>query len=851
MFPEGLTPSSKKILNILSQEIAKRLRNDKIEVEHLLIAIITDNENRAVAALRDLGVDTEKLKFDLENAIRNPMGPINMGSLPFSQNVKKLLDVALEEAKKLGHNYIGPEHMLIAMMSGYSGIAYIILENNGITLDALRRTITRLSNSVPFGARQSEQKEKKKKVRTPLLDEFSIDLCKQAIEGKLDPVIGRENEIERTIQILVRRKKNNPVLVGLPGVGKTSIVEGLAQKIVKGQVPEYLMDKRIVQLNIPAIVAGTKYRGEFEDRLKNIINEIKTAGDVIVFIDEIHTVIGAGAAEGAIDAANILKPELSKGEIQFIGATTLDDYRKYIEKDKALERRFQIVLVEEPSVETSIEILKGIKKKYEDFHKVRYDDEAIIQAVYLSKQYIQGRYLPDKAIDLIDEAGAKVRMKIFSKPKELIDLETEIEELETKKKEAIAYQNYEEAAVYRDKLDEVRRKYESSKEEWINRISSIIIPVTVDDIRETLSSMTGIPVKKLGGMEITKLANIEKELKKRVIGQDEAVEIVSKAIKRSRIGLKPKNKPIGSFLFLGPTGVGKTELAKSLAEFLFGSEDNLIRIDMSEFMEKFTVSRLIGAPPGYVGYQEGGQLTEAVRRKPYSVILFDEIEKAHPDVFNILLQVMDDGRLTDNLNNIVSFSNTVIIMTSNLGVKEITNKGYLGFAKASQERAFEYENMKEKILDDVKKYFSPEFLNRLDEVVVFKPLSKEVVKDIVDKMIREINRDLEINNISISINEIVKEFLAEKGFDPKMGARPLRKTIRKYIEDVVTQKIIEKGIDISSIAKENKKIKVICNEIEEDKVKVEIKIETKENTKNKSKENNKMKNRKIMETAKN
>lgn len=825
MFPEGLTPSAKKILNILSQEAAKRLRNDKIEVEHLLIGIITDNENRAVTALRELGVDTEKLKFDLENAIRNPMGPINMGSLPFSQNVKKVLDVAVEESKKLGHNYIGPEHILIGIMSGYSGIAYIVLENNGITVDALRRTIARLSNVVPFGPKQVEQKEKiKKKVRTPLLDEFGIDLCKLALEGKLDPVIGRDTEIERTIQILVRRKKNNPVLVGLPGVGKTSIVEGLAQKIVKGQVPEYLIDKRIISLNIPSIVAGTKYRGEFEDRLKNIINEIKNAGDVIIFIDEIHTVIGAGAAEGAIDAANILKPELSKGDIQFIGATTLDDYRKYIERDKALERRFQMILVEEPPVEIAIEILKGVKKKYEEFHKVVYEDDAIIQAVYLSKQYIQGRYLPDKAIDLIDEAGAKVRMRIFSKPKELIDLEAKMEELENQKKLAVNNQNYEEAAIYRDKLNEVRSKYEELKQKWIENTSSVIIPVNVDDIRETLSSMTGIPVKKLGGMEITKLANIETELKKRVIGQDEAIEVVSKAIRRARIGLKPKNKPIGSFLFLGPTGVGKTELAKSLAEFLFGSEDNLIRIDMSEFMEKFTVSRLVGAPPGYVGYQEGGQLTEAIRRKPYSVILFDEIEKAHPDVFNILLQVMDDGRLTDSLNNVVNFSNTVIIMTSNLGVREITNKGYLGFAKASQEKAFEYENMKDKILDDVKKYFSPEFLNRLDEVVIFKPLSKEIVKDIVAKMINEINKELAINNISISISDKVKEFIAEKGFDPKMGARPLRKTIRKYIEDVVAQKIIEKGIDISEIAKQNKKIEALCEDIENDKVKIEIKI---------------------------
>lgn len=825
MFPEGLTPSAKKILNILSQEAAKRLRNDKIEVEHLLIGIIVDNENRAVYALKELGVDVEKLKFDLENAIRNPMGPINMGSLPFSQNVKKVLDVASEEAKRLGHSYIGPEHILIAIMSGYSGIAYIVLENNGITVEALRRAVAKLSNVAPYSSRQVEQRDKlKKKARTPLLDEFGTDLCKLAFEGRLDPVIGRDKEIERTIQILVRRKKNNPVLVGLPGVGKTSIVEGLAQRIVKGQVPEYLADKRIVQINIPAIVAGTKYRGEFEDRLKNIMNEIKSVGDVIVFIDEIHTVIGAGAAEGAIDAANILKPELSRGDIQFIGATTLDDYRKYIEKDKALERRFQMVLVEEPSVEVAIEILKGVRKKYEDFHKVVYEDEALVQAVYLSKQYIQGRYLPDKSIDLIDEAGAKVRMKAFLKPKELIDLEAEMEELEAKKKQAVSNQNYEEAALYRDKLNEIRSKYEAKKQEWVERTSSVIIPVTVDDIRETLSSMTGIPVKKLGGMEISKLANMENELKARVIGQDEAIEIVSKAIRRARIGLKPKNKPIGSFLFLGPTGVGKTELAKSLAEFLFGSEDNLVRLDMSEFMEKFTVSRLVGAPPGYVGYQEGGQLTEAVRRKPYSVILFDEIEKAHPDVFNILLQVMDDGRLTDSLNNVVSFSNTVIIMTSNLGVRDITTKGYLGFAKASQEKAFEYENMKEKLLDDVKKYFSPEFLNRLDEIVVFKPLSKEVVKDIVTKMIREINRDLVINNIMISISDEVKEFLAEKGFDPKMGARPLRKTIRKYIEDVVAQRIVEEGIDISSLAKEGKAILAECDSVDGDGVRINIKI---------------------------
>ncbi|MGC8964816.1 MAG: ATP-dependent Clp protease ATP-binding subunit [Brevinematia bacterium] len=828
MFPEGLTPSAKKILNILSQEAAKKLRNDKVEVEHLLIGIISDAENRAVAALKELNVDVDRIRFDLENAIRNPIGPINMGSLPFSQNVKRVLDAAAEEAKKMGHSYIGPEHILIAMMTAYNGIAYIILENNGVTVDALRRIISRLSNVVPF-QKQSEQKEKvKRKVRTPLLDEFGTDLCKLASEGKLDPVIGRDNEIDRMIQILVRRKKNNPVLVGLPGVGKTSIVEGLAQRIVKGQVPEYLIDKRIVQLNISAIVAGTKYRGEFEDRLKNIINEIKMAGEIIVFIDEIHTIIGAGAAEGAIDAANILKPELSRGDIQFIGATTLDDYRKYIERDKALERRFQMILIEEPPVEIALEILKGIKKKYEDFHKVVYEEDAIVQAVYLSKQYLQGRYLPDKAIDLIDEAGAKVRMKLFTKPKELIDLETQMEEVELKKKEAVQNQDYEMAAFYRDKYNALRENYEMIKQSWLERTSSIVVPVTVDDVRETLSSMTGIPVKKLGGMEIAKLANIEEELKKRVIGQDEAIEIVSKAIRRARIGLKPKNKPIGSFLFLGPTGVGKTELAKALAEFLFGSEDNLFRLDMSEFMEKFTVSRLVGAPPGYVGYQEGGQLTEAVRRKPYSVILLDEIEKAHPDVFNILLQVMDDGRLTDSLNNVVNFSNTVIIMTSNLGVRDITNKGYLGFAKLSQESAFEYENMKEKLLDDVKKYFSPEFLNRLDEIVVFKPLSKNVVKGIVDKMIKEINRDLTLNNITITITDEVKEFIAEKGFDPKMGARPLRKTIRKYIEDVIAQRIVEKGIDISNVAKENKKIVVVCDSVKDGNIVIEVEVKKEE-----------------------
>ena len=839
MFPEGLTPSAKKVLNIYSQESAKKLRNDKIEVEHILIGIIMDNDNRAVAALRELGVDVEKVKLDLENAMRNPTGPFGMGALPFSHNVKKVLDASVEEARKLGHNYIGPEHILIAILSSYTGIATIMLENNGITADAVRRTVARLSNVIPFNKPQEQKEKAKKKIRTPLLDEFGTDLCKLAAENKLDPVIGRDVEIDRVIQILVRRKKNNPVLVGLPGVGKTSIVEGLAQRIVKGQVPAYLLDKRIIQLNIPAIVAGTKYRGEFEDRLRNIITEVKNSGDVIVFIDEIHTVIGAGAAEGAIDAANILKPELSRGDIQFIGATTLDDYRKFIEKDKALERRFQMVIVDEPSVEITIEILKGLRKKYEDFHKVKYDDEALVQAVYLSKQYVQGRYLPDKAIDLIDESGARARIKAFSKPKELLELESKIEELENKKKDAVARQNYEEAAIYRDELNELRSKYEILRDEWLSSTSSVVVPVTVDDIRETLSAMTGIPVQKLGGMEISKLANMEEELKKRVIGQDEAVEVVSKAIRRARIGLKPKNKPIGSFLFLGPTGVGKTELAKALAEFLFGSEDNLIRIDMSEFMEKFNVSRLIGAPPGYVGYQEGGQLTEAVRRKPYSVILFDEIEKAHPDVFNILLQVMDDGRLTDSLNNIVNFSNTVIIMTSNLGVREITTKGTLGFAKESADKMFEYDNMKHKLLDEVKRYFSPEFLNRLDEVVIFKPLYKDVIKRIVDKMIGEINRDLVHNNITISISDKVREFLAEKGFDPKMGARPLRKTIRKYIEDVVSQRIVEEKIDISNLGKDNKILKVMCYNVENDSVKMRLKVlslskkQTESKTKNK------------------
>ncbi len=828
MFPEGLTPSAKKIINILAQESAKKLRNDKVEVEHILIGILLDNENRAVLALKELNVDLSKLKFDLENAMRNPMGPISMGALPFSQNVKKVLDVALEEARKLGHNYIGPEHILISIVSSYSGIASIILENNGVSVDALRRIVGRLSNVVPFGKVMENKEKIKRKVKTPLLDEFGIDLCKLASQGKLDPVIGRDREIDRALQILVRRKKNNPVLVGLPGVGKTSIVEGIAQRIVKNQVPEYLVDKRIVQLNIPAIVAGTKYRGEFEDRLKNIITEIKNAGDVIVFIDEIHTVIGAGSAEGAIDAANILKPELAKGDIQFIGATTLDDYRKYIEKDKALERRFQMVLVDEPSTEVTIEILKGVRKKYEEFHQVIYDDDVITQAVYLSKQYIQGRYLPDKAIDLIDEAGARVRMKNYSKPKELIELEQNMEEIEQKKKDSISKQNYEEAAFYRDKLNELREQYELLKQDWLEKMSSVVIPVTVDDIRETLSYMTGIPVKKLGGMEIHKLVNIENEIKKRVIGQDEAVEIVSKAIRRSRLGLKPKNKPIGSFLFLGPTGVGKTELAKALAEFLFGSDENLIRIDMSEFMEKFTVSRLIGAPPGYVGYQEGGQLTEAVRRKPFSVILLDEVEKAHPDVFNILLQIMDDGRLTDNLGNTVNFSNTIIIMTSNLGVKDITLKGNLGFAKDSREKSMEYENMKNKLLDEVKRYFNPEFINRLDEIVVFRMLSKDIVEGIVDKMIREINAETEQTNIEIRITDEVRSFLAEKGFDQKMGARPLRKAIRSYIEDPLAHEILEKGIDIDKISKQNKVIVVNCKKVVDGKVLFEISISNKE-----------------------
>lgn len=804
------TDRAQKVI-MIAQEEAKRLSHDYVGTEHILLGLVSLGEGVASQVLNNFGVSFAHIRMEIEKMIGMGDNMMLLGEIPFTPRAKKVLEYAVEEAQHMGHSYIGTEHILLGLIREEEGVAARVLENLGLKLDNVREAVLELIGETPPESRKKEpsQKEQKpqensqtsyqpssKKTKTPTLDEFARDLTRMAIEKKLDPVIGRDEEIERLIQILARRTKNNPVLIGEPGVGKTAIVERLAQKITSHEVSDMLSGRRLLALDLASIVAGTKYRGEFEQRLKTIIEEIRKAkNQVIIFIDELHTVIGAGAAEGAIDASNMLKPALARGELQCVGATTFDEYRKHIENDPALERRFQPVIVDPPTVEETIEILHGLKEKYEEHHNVTFTDEAMIAASNISDRYITDRALPDKAIDLLDEAGSRARLKISTAPPALKEKDIEIEAAAKEKNEAIAEQEYERAAKARDKEKNLKKELEIERRKWREEQGKIIPEVGYDDIATVASRWTGIPVTKLTEGETEKLANMEKYLHERIIGQEEAVNAVSKAIRRSRTGLKDPKKPIGGFLFLGPTGVGKTELARVLAEFLFGNEEAMVRIDMSEYMEKFAVSRLIGAPPGYVGYDEGGQLTEVVRRKPYSVVVLDEIEKAHPDIFNILLQVLDEGTLTDNLGHKVSFKNSIVIMTSNVGARMISKGKSLGFIAQDQEEK-DYRKMKDTVMDEVRRIFNPEFINRVDEIMVFHPLNRQHMALILELMLKKVIAKLAMQNYELDLTDKAKEFLVKTGFDPNFGARPLMRTIQKYIEDPLAEKLLGiKGTD--------------------------------------------------------
>jgi len=781
------TERAQKVL-ALAQEEAVRLGHNNIGTEHILLGLIREGEGIAAKALIALGLGLEKIQDEVESLIgRGQEQPTNIAYTP---RAKKVIELSMDEARKLGHTYVGTEHILLGLIREGEGVAARVLNNLGVSLNKARQQVLQLLGS---SETVTASHGTTANVSTPTLDSLARDLTAIAREGNLDPVIGRTKEIERVIQVLSRRTKNNPVLIGEPGVGKTAIAEGLAQKIVNNEIPETLRDKRVMTLDMGSVVAGTKYRGEFEDRLKKIMDEIRQAGNVILFIDELHTLIGAGGAEGAIDASNILKPALARGELQCIGATTLDEYRKYIEKDAALERRFQPIMVDQPTPEETIQILHGLRDRYEAHHRVKITDEAIEQAVKLSDRYITDRFLPDKAIDLIDEACSKVRLRSYTVPPNLKELEAKLENIRKEKDAAVQSQEFEKAAALRDTEQKIREELERTKNEWKEAQGRSDTAVTPEDIAQIVASWTGIPVSQLKEEETERLLKMEDILHKRVIGQEEAVKAVSKAIRRARAGLKDPKRPMGSFIFLGPTGVGKTELARALAEALFGDENAVIRIDMSEYMEKHSTSRLVGAPPGYVGYEEGGQLTEKVRRKPYSVVLLDEIEKAHPEVFNILLQVLEDGRLTDSKGRVVDFRNTLIIMTSNIGAEAIKRGSKLGFT-AEADATRDYQNMRDKVLEELKKAFRPEFLNRIDETIVFHSLDEAHIEQIVTLMSDELRKRLNEQDIDFSLTENAKKFLAKEGFDPTYGARPLRRAIQKHIEDRLSEELLKGNI---------------------------------------------------------
>jgi len=789
---ERFTDRARKVMALANQE-AQRFNHEYIGTEHILLGLVKEGSGVGANVLKNLDVDLRKVRLEVEKLVKRGPDMVTMGKLPQTPRAKKVIEYAIEEARSLNHNYVGTEHLLLGLLREQDGVAAQVLMNLGLRLEDVREEVLNLlgagiENEEAAAAVGPTGDPKKSKSKTPALDSFGRDLTEMAREGKLDPVIGRQREIDRVIQILCRRQKNNPVLLGEAGVGKTAIVEGLAQKIVNNEIPELLADRRIVVLDLAMMVAGTKYRGQFEERIKAVMNEVRRARNVILFIDELHTLVGAGGAEGAIDASNVLKPALSRGEIQCIGATTLDEYRKYIEKDGALERRFQQIVVEAPNREETILILKGLRDRYEAHHRVQITDSALFQAVELSDRYITGRVQPDKSIDVIDEAGAAVRLKTMTKPPNLAELERDIERLIMEKDEAVKNADYERAAELRDKAEVSRARKDELHREWRDRAKEVDGVVDDETIATVVSSITGVPLTRLEKNEVQRLLNLEEELHKRVISQDEAIQAVARAVRRSRSGLKDPNRPMGSFIFIGPSGVGKTYLAKCLAEFMFGDEDALIILDMSEYMEKHNVSRLIGAPPGYVGYEEGGQLTERIRRRPYSVVLLDEIEKAHPDVFNMLLQIMEEGRLTDSFGRHIDFKNTILIMTSNIGADRITSQGEFGFGKRDENVS--YQKMKTMLQGEVERHFRPEFINRVDELVVFHKLTHDDLVHIVELELNKVAKRLAERGFELVVEQAAKDFLIENGTDEKFGARPLRRAIENKVEDPLSEAIL-------------------------------------------------------------
>jgi ATP-dependent Clp protease ATP-binding subunit ClpC len=789
---ERFTERARQVV-VLAQEEARILKHNYIGTEHILLGLLREEEGLAARVLESLDITVERVRAQVVRIVGSGE-EVTSGQIPFTPRAKKVLELALREALSLGHNYIGTEHILLGLVRENEGVAARILLDFDADSEKIRNEVIRMLSG-PGGRRQGQgggggaQGEGKKSSK--LLDQFGRNLTRLAAEGKLDPVVGRETEIERIMQILVRRTKNNPVLIGEPGVGKTAVVEGLASRIINGEVPELLKNKQIYTLDLAALVAGSKYRGEFEERLKKVMKEITQRGDIILFIDELHNLVGAGAAEGAIDAASILKPALARGELQTVGATTLDEYRKYLERDSALERRFQQIRVDQPSNEETVQILKGLRDRYEQHHRVEITDEALEAAAELADRYISDRFLPDKAIDLIDEAASRMRIKSMTSPPVYRELEEDIEKTRRDKEAAIEAQEFEKAANLRDKERQLTNKKRELEEQWRSGESGDRPKIAEEEIADIVSMWTGIPVFKLTEAETQKLMRMEDELHKRVIGQQPAIEAVSKAIRRSRAGLKDPKRPTGSFIFLGPSGVGKTELARTLAEFLFGDEDAMVRIDMSEYMEKHSVSRLVGSPPGYIGYDEGGQLTEAVRRKPYSVLLLDEIEKAHPDVFNVLLQILEDGRLTDAQGRTVDFRHAIVIMTSNIGASEIARNTPLGFAVSDDDTGITYDDMKNRIMGELKRVFRPEFLNRIDEVIVFHKLQKDEIKEIVELLLKRIRESMAERELSLNLSDEARDLLVDKGWDPAMGARPLRRAIQRYIEDPLADEVLK------------------------------------------------------------
>ncbi|MEO0586688.1 MAG: ATP-dependent Clp protease ATP-binding subunit [Planctomycetota bacterium] len=794
---ERFTDRARKVMALANQE-AQRFNHEYIGTEHILLGLVKEGSGVGANVLKNLEVDLRKVRLEVEKLVKSGPDMVTMGKLPQTPRAKKVIEYAIEEARSLNHNYVGTEHLLLGLLREHEGVAAQVLMNLGLKLEEVREEVLNLlgagvdpeeATAGGGGGESSSPSGKGKgKSKTPALDSFGRDLTELAKEGSLDPVIGRANEIERLIQILCRRTKNNPVLLGEAGVGKTAIVEGLAQQIISQDVPEILLDRRIVVLDLAMMVAGTKYRGQFEERIKAVMNEVRRVKNVLLFIDELHTLVGAGGAEGAIDASNVLKPALSRGEIQCIGATTLDEYRKYIEKDGALERRFQTILVEPPNKEDTVSIIKGLRDRYEAHHRVQITDEAVVQAVELSERYITARVQPDKSIDVIDEAGARIRLKSMSKPPNLTEIEEKIERLSIEKDEAVKAADYEQAAELRDKAESLRREKETIQKQWREQSQEIDGVVDEEVVAEVVSKMTGVPLTRLEKAESERLLQLEDELHKAVVSQDDAIKAVAKAIRRARSGLKDPRRPMGSFIFIGPSGVGKTLLSKALAEFMFGDMDALIRIDMSEYMEKHNVSRLIGAPPGYVGYEEGGQLTEQIRRRPYAVVLLDEIEKAHPDVFNMLLQIMEEGELTDSFGRHVSFRNVILIMTSNIGADLIKNKAGFGFAVRSEEA--DYDKIKVLLNTEIERYFRPEFINRLDDTIVFRPLIKEDLVSIVEFELKKVFKRLEERGMELAVDQGAKDFLIDKGYNPDFGARPLRRAIEQYVEDPLSESIL-------------------------------------------------------------